>query len=158
MPRSGVHIAAVDEREGIRYYTVRDLRNNMLVRNVTVKSARDLWHYAIVQYNTTAYRTDNLDWRVGADGISRFILNKAHRAGKMRYDIALRSRDGTAYIFYGVAEDGMDAVWRGLVAEHAQSAAGAPGSAMPAPGEAQPAAAMSSAEWSADATTGGADS
>ena len=98
----------------------------MLVRNVTVKSARDLWHYAIVQYNTTNYRTDNLEWRVGADGLGRGILNKAFRAGKLRYDIALRSRDGIEYIFYGVAEDGMDAAWKALVAETAQPAEAAP--------------------------------
>ena len=43
------------------------------------------------------------------------MLNKAFRAGKMRYDLAMRAADGAGYIFYGVAEDGMDAAWRQLL-------------------------------------------
>ncbi len=117
MPRSGVQIAAVEEREGIRYYTVRDLRNNSLVRNVTIKSARDLWHYAIVAYNTNAYNIDAIPWKDSVAGQQRAVLSRAFRAGKMRYDLALKSSDGTACIFYGVAEDGMDAAWKQLIAE-----------------------------------------
>ena len=117
MPRSGVQIAAVEEREGIRYYTVRDLRNNSLVRNVTLKSARDLWHYAIVAYNTNAYKIDGVAWKDSVEGQQRAVLSRAFRAGKMRYDLALKRRDGESYIFYGVAEDGMDAAWKQLIAE-----------------------------------------
>ncbi len=117
MPRSGVQIAAVEEREGIRYYTVRDLRNNSLVRNVTIKSARDLWHYAIVSYNTNTYKIDAIAWKDSVEGQQRAVLSRAFRAGKMRYDLALKSQDGTPYIFYGVAEDGMDATWKQLIAE-----------------------------------------
>ncbi|MGQ9904133.1 MAG: RNA-binding domain-containing protein [Anaerolineae bacterium] len=117
MPRSGVQIAAVEEREGIRYYTVRDLRNNSLVRNVTIKSARDLWHYAIVAYNTNAYKIDAIAWKESVEGQQRAVLGRAFRAGKMRYDLALKSSDGESYIFYGVAEDGMDAAWKQLIAE-----------------------------------------
>lgn len=117
MPRSGVQIAAVEEREGIRYYTVRDLRNNSLVRNVTIKSARDLWHYAIVAYNTNTYKLDAIAWKDSVEGQQRAVLSRAFRAGKMRYDLALKSSDGTVYIFYGVAEDGMDAAWKQLIAE-----------------------------------------
>ncbi len=117
MPRSGVQIASVEEREGIRYYTVRDLRNNSLVRNVTIKSARDLWHYAIVAYNTNAYNIDTVAWKDSVEGQQRAVLSRAFRAGKMRYDLALKSSDGTSYIFYGVAEDGMDAAWKQLIAE-----------------------------------------
>jgi len=117
MPRSGVQIAAVEEREGIRYYTVRDLRNNSLVRNVTIKSARDLWHYAIVAYNTNAYKIESIAWKDSVEGQQRAVLSRAFRAGKMRYDLALKSSDGTPYIFYGVAEDGMDAAWKQLIVE-----------------------------------------
>jgi len=117
MPRSGVQIAAVEEREGIRYYTVRDLRNNSLVRNVTIKSARDLWHYAIVAYNTNAYKIESIAWKDSVEGQQRAVLSRAFRAGKMRYDLALKSSDGTTYIFYGVAEDGMDAAWKQLIVE-----------------------------------------
>lgn len=117
MPRSGVQIAAVEEREGIRYYTVRDLRNNSLVRNVTIRSARDLWHYAIVAYNTNAYKIDAIVWKDSVEDQQRAVLGRAFRAGKMRYDLALKSSDGTSYIFYGVAEDGMDATWKQLIAE-----------------------------------------
>ncbi|MCS7060696.1 MAG: putative DNA binding domain-containing protein [Anaerolineae bacterium] len=117
MPRSGVQIAAVEERDGIRHYTVRDLRNNSLVRNVTLKSARDLWHYAIVAYNTNAYNLDAIAWKDGPAGQQRAVLSRAFRAGKMRYDLALKASDGVRYIFYGVAEDGMDADWKRLIAE-----------------------------------------
>lgn len=122
MPRSGVQIASVEEREGIRYYTVRDLRNNSLVRNVTIKSARDLWHYAIVAYNTNVYKIDAVVWKDSVEGQQRAVLSRAFRAGKMRYDLALKSSDGTSYIFYGVAEDGMDEAWKQLIAEEQAAA------------------------------------
>jgi hypothetical protein len=46
-PRTGVEIINVEERNGVRYYTMRDLRNGNIVKNVTHSSARRLWHYAI---------------------------------------------------------------------------------------------------------------
>ncbi len=109
-PRTGVEIASVDVRDGIRYFTLRDLRNGSLVRNVTFKSARDLWHYALKQHATGAYAPEKIEWTD-----DRAILSSSERAGKMRYDLALREADGTPHVFYGVVEEGLDEAWRALV-------------------------------------------
>jgi len=109
-PRTGVEIAGVDTRDGIRFFTLRDLRNGSLVRNVTFKSARDLWHYALKQHATGAYAPEKIAWTG-----DRAILASSERAGKMRYDLALREADGLAHVFYGVIEDGLDEAWRALV-------------------------------------------
>ncbi len=49
-PRTGVEVVSVEERSGARYYTMRDLRNGNVVKNVTRTSARRLWHYAITRF------------------------------------------------------------------------------------------------------------
>ncbi|HSO26784.1 MAG TPA: RNA-binding domain-containing protein, partial [Anaerolineales bacterium] len=49
-PRTGVEVVDVDQRDGTPYYTMRDLRNGNVVKNVTRSSARRLWHYAITQF------------------------------------------------------------------------------------------------------------
>ncbi len=111
-PRSGVEILSMEEREGTRYFTVRDLRNKSIVRNVTHKSARDLWLYAITQHGAEVYDISQIPWRN-----DRFILSRSQRAGKVRYDIALRDSAGKAHIFYGVADDAMDTRWKELIQE-----------------------------------------
>ena len=50
-PRTGVEVIAVEERGDERSYTIRDLRNGNVVKNVTLKSARRLWHYAITAFD-----------------------------------------------------------------------------------------------------------
>ena len=50
-PRTGVEVVSVEKRNGGRYYTLRDLRNGNIVKNVTRTSARRLWHYAINAYD-----------------------------------------------------------------------------------------------------------
>jgi len=50
-PKTGVEVVSVEERNGRFYYTVRDLRNGNVVKNVTPSSARKLWHYAITRYS-----------------------------------------------------------------------------------------------------------
>lgn len=58
-PKVGVQIVNVRERGGIRYYTIRDLRNGASVQNVTLKSARRLWRYAISQHEQAAPKADH---------------------------------------------------------------------------------------------------
>ena len=41
---------------------VRDLRNGTLVRNVTRKSARKLWHYAITQHEEHPAESLEVQW------------------------------------------------------------------------------------------------
>jgi hypothetical protein len=109
-PRSGVEIIAFEERDGMRYYTVRDLRNKSVVRNVTQKSARDLWLYAIMQQMNDVYDAEQFQWQN-----ERAILSRSQRAGKVRYDLALRDANGKVHIFYGVSDDGLDSNWKELI-------------------------------------------
>jgi hypothetical protein len=109
-PKSGVEILMMEERDGVRYYTVRDLRNKSTVRNVTQKSARDLWLYAITQHANDVYDVNTFDWHN-----ERAVLSRSQRAGKVRYDLALRDSAGKVHIFYGVADDAIDNRWKELI-------------------------------------------
>ena len=61
-PRSGVEISSVEERGGTVYYTMRDMRNGNKVSNVTLSSARRLWHYAIKQHEGNPVKANRVDW------------------------------------------------------------------------------------------------
>ncbi len=111
-PKTGVQVLSMDERSGAIYFAVRDLRNNSVVRNVTMKSARDLWHYAISQYAEHPGGPEEIDWRA-----ERAILAGGVRAGKLRYDLALKDAKGSTHVFYGVMQDGLDDAWKALIAE-----------------------------------------
>lgn len=110
LPKSGVEIALMEAREDMDYYAVRDMRNGGVTRNVTIKSARDLWHYAILKYNSGAYDPDKITWQG-----DRAVLGRAERAGKIRYDLALRTNNGVVHVFYGVVMDGLDVTWKALM-------------------------------------------
>ncbi len=106
LPAVGVEIVAMEERKGSRYFTIRDLRNNNVVQNVTMQSARKLWSYAISQHLTNPVDPATVTWH-GDFG----LWQSARRAKKMRYDLALRQPDGTVRVFYGVTADGMSGPW-----------------------------------------------
>ncbi len=106
-PKVGVQIVDVRERGGVRYYTIRDLRNGSSVQNVTLKSARRLWRYAISQHEQTAPNLDAIQWS-GDVG----LVKAEKRAGKQRYDFAQRLPDGSVAVYYGVTEEGCDDPWR----------------------------------------------
>jgi hypothetical protein len=112
MPRTGVQVLAMEERNGNMHFTVRDLRNNTIIRNVTMKSARDLWHYAITQFAEHPYGPEDVAWRG-----DRAVLASEERAGKRRYDLAIRDANGQTHVFYGVTTDGLDETWQALIAE-----------------------------------------
>ena len=108
LPSIGVEIITVEERQGARYFTIRDLRNGSTVQNVTAASARKLWSYAINQHLTHPVDPAAVTWR------GDFGLWKAERrAKKLRYDLALRQADAPEglRVFYGVTEDGMTGPW-----------------------------------------------
>ena len=108
LPSIGVEIISVEERQGARYFTIRDLRNGSTVQNVTAASARKLWSYAITQYLTHPVDPAAVTWR------GEFGLWKAERrAKKLRYDLAVRQEEapGGLRVFYGVTEDGMTGPW-----------------------------------------------
>jgi hypothetical protein len=106
-PKVGVQIVDVRERGGVRYYTIRDLRNGSSVQNVTLKSARRLWRYAISQHEQTTPKPDAIRW-AGDVG----LIKAEKRAGKQRYDFAQRLPDGSIAVYYGVTEEGCDDPWR----------------------------------------------
>jgi len=110
-PRTGVEIAAVEERDGNRYYSMIDLRNGNMVKNVTVSSARRLWHYAIQQYIDLPEDIEKapIEWQ-GELGIMR----KQRHGKRVRYDLAQRTKNGVR-LYYGVTEDGIHGEWRKLV-------------------------------------------
>jgi hypothetical protein len=110
-PRTGVEIVSVSKRGDENYYTVRDLRNGSVVKNVTLKSSRRLWHYAISQYSKLPkdIKKMNINWQ-GDLG----LVNKKKRGNYNSYDLIQRTPDGYRY-FYGVTDDGIHGSWEGLV-------------------------------------------
>jgi len=108
-PRTGVEIVESRERKGTLYHTMRDLRNGNMVQNVTRKSARRLWHYAITQVEEHPVDASQVEWR-GDIG----VLKRREHAGRARYDLVQRE-DGEQRVYYGVTEDGIHGEWARLV-------------------------------------------
>jgi hypothetical protein len=104
-PQIGVEIVATEMQGATRVHTIRDLRNGNTVRNVSRKGARDLWNYAITKFEDEPVNPDDLEW----DGDTA-LVHVEKRAGKMRYDLALREGDAVR-VFYGVTADGMEGRW-----------------------------------------------
>lgn len=110
LPQVGVEIVEAENRSGHTHYAIRDLRNGNVIKNITRHGARKLWSYAIEQYEKTP-ETPAIEWE-GNVGLVR----AEKRAGRLRYDLALREGD-TIRIFYGVTEDGMEGAWSTFLAE-----------------------------------------
>jgi hypothetical protein len=111
LPQVGVEIVDSDERNGHRFYTIRDLRNGHVIKNVTRKGARKLWNYAIQQVEDSPVDPAKIQWRENTG-----FVRVERRAGKSRYDLALREGDALR-IFYGVTDDGMEGAWAQFVQE-----------------------------------------
>ena len=115
-PRTGVEVVGVEERDGTRYYAMRDLRNGNLVKNVTRSSARRLWHYAISQYEQLPadLNSARLAWQADLA-----ILAEQKRGKGRRFDLAQRTAQGTR-VYFGVTEDGIHGEWKRLVGGEAE--------------------------------------
>ena len=110
-PRTGVEVVHVVDREGTRYYTMRDLRNGNQVQNVTRKSARRLWHYAISEYDQLP--ADPAQAKVQWNG--DLGLLRLQKQGQLeRYDLAQRTPQGYRF-YFGVTDDGIHGRWKMLV-------------------------------------------
>jgi len=108
-PRTGVEIVSAESRKSVWYYSVRDLRNERIVHNVTLKSARRLWQYAISEHEKNPLDAKKLAW------VNDIAISKTYRrGGKLRYDLAQRAGD-KLFLYYGVTEDGIHGPWRQLV-------------------------------------------
>lgn len=110
LPRTGVEVIASEDRKGSKYYTLRDLRNGNVVKNVTEKSARKLWHYAIKKYSEMPKDKNRLkvEWH-GDYGLLQRVPGKT-----VRYDL-VEKRNGNYRFFYGVTEDGISGHWNDVV-------------------------------------------
>lgn len=111
LPQIGVEIVASEDRHGNKFHSIRDLRNGAVIHNVTRKGARKLWNYAIQQHEDSPTDPTSIQWQ-GDYG----LVHLERRAGKTRYDLALRS-NGDVRIFYGVTEEGMEGPWSIFVQE-----------------------------------------
>lgn len=108
-PRTGVEIVETRECKGTLYHTVRDLRNGNIVQNVTRKSARRLWHYAIAQAEEHPVDAGQVEWHGEIA-----LLGRREFAGQARYDLAQKTEDGMR-VYYGVTEAGIHGEWARLV-------------------------------------------
>jgi len=117
IPRTGVEIVASEQRDGVVYHTMRDLRNLKIVENVTHDSARRLWRYAIKQRESGEPVIENIKW----DGPYGVVRMQKQRTGGCRYDLAYR-KNGAARIFYGVTDADLADEWKTAIAHVAEKA------------------------------------
>jgi hypothetical protein len=110
-PRTGVEIVAEEERGGISYYTVRDLRNGSVVKNVTQQSARKLWHQAISRFNKHPKDFSKLDLQWHGD---MAMIDSTKYGNRVRYELLQRSGGKYRY-YFGVTEDGIHGAWKQVV-------------------------------------------
>ncbi len=112
-PRTGVEIADVTERNNTQYYTMRDLRNGSVINNVTKRSARNLWRYAIEEAETNPVDPGQVRW---LDNIG--VWKQREYRGRVRWDLVQKD-NGTLRVYYGVTEEGIHDKWAALVGEEA---------------------------------------
>lgn len=112
-PRTGVEVLPPTIKGGKEFYTMRDLRNGNSVKNVTIGSARRLWHYAIGRYKEIADSEDNpqITWLGNYGLIRRYSQGKS-----IHFDFILRAA-GTYRYFFGVTYDGIHGPWKQFLNE-----------------------------------------
>jgi PHP family Zn ribbon phosphoesterase len=110
-PRTGVEVIGSEQRKGVMYHVMRDLRNGNVVQNVTRKSARRLWHYAISEKESNPVQPEQVEWH-GEIG----MWKRYARGGTTRYDLVQRD-NGNLRVYYGVTYDGMHGPWQAFAGE-----------------------------------------
>ncbi len=112
-PQTGIELFLPEERNGVRYFTVRDLRNGNMVKNVTQTSARRLWQYAIKKYNDMMDQDNKpkIKW------LGNFGLWRKYKARNLDiYDLVYKENDQLRY-FFGVTSIGLHGNWKVLTGE-----------------------------------------
>jgi hypothetical protein len=112
-PKTGVEVLPNEEREGTRFYSMRDLRNGNIVKNVTRASARKLWHYAITQYVEIG---DEIEKAVTQWLGNYGLLKKYKQGNNTHYDLIQKTTNGYRF-FFGVTLDGIHGPWKALAGE-----------------------------------------
>ncbi|HSM24813.1 MAG TPA: RNA-binding domain-containing protein [Anaerolineaceae bacterium] len=112
-PKTGIEVFPPEERKGTYYFAIKDLRNGNKVTNVTQKSARRLWQYAIRSYLD---KKDNqieksVKW-YGNFG----LLRKYKSNNNSNYDFVYKDGDKLRF-FYGVNSNGLHGNWKTIVGE-----------------------------------------
>jgi len=107
-PRTGVEVVPPVVRDGKNFYSLRDLRNGNLVKNVTPTSARRLWHYAISRYGEICDSLDKEDitWQ-GNYG----LLHRYNQGKTPHFDLIQKTGNGYRF-FFGVTPDGIHGPWK----------------------------------------------
>jgi hypothetical protein len=107
-PRTGVEVIPPVTRDGKSFYSLRDLRNGNIVKNVTTSSARRLWHYAISRYNEICDSLDkqNISWQANYGLLHRYDQGK-----NPHFDLIEKTSNGYRY-FFGVTPDGIHGPWK----------------------------------------------
>jgi len=109
-PRTGVEVVHTEERKGVLYHTMRDLRNGSQVQNVTRTSARRLWQYAVSRCEKHKPEDSEIVW---SDDLG---LWRTYQQGRRtRYDLVQRLPEGGLRVYYGVTEEGIHGPWKALV-------------------------------------------
>jgi hypothetical protein len=109
-PTTGIEVLESFESDGVRYYTLRDLRYHKLIYNVTKDTDRRMWRAAIQQREKGELDASSVRWQ-GDFGLWR---SYRQRSGDRRYDLVYMG-DGDPRVFYGVSESGMSGPWRALL-------------------------------------------
>jgi len=109
LPTTGIEILAVEERDGERYYTMRDLRSGRTVNPMSRKSARRLWRQAIMERERGLPEPAAITWN-GALG----YWGSSERDGVRRHNLAVRDGGEIRY-FYAVSDEGLGEAWQTLV-------------------------------------------
>jgi hypothetical protein len=102
-----------EEREGTRTYSMRDLRNGNIVKNVTRSSARRLWHYGITRFVEIANNKElaGVQWQGDFGMLKRYSQGKSSH-----YDLVQKTQTGYRY-YFGVTSDGIHGPWKNVVGE-----------------------------------------
>jgi hypothetical protein len=82
-----------------------------MVKNVTEKSARRLWHYAITQYHKLPDDLSKADVQWHND---LGLLRRQKRGKNVRFDLVQRIPNGYRY-YFGVTDDGIHGAWKKVV-------------------------------------------
>lgn len=112
-PKTGIELFPPEERKGTYYFAIKDLRNGNIVTNVTQKSARRLWQYAIRSYMS---KKDNQIAKT-AKWFGNFgLLRKYKSRNNTNYDLVYKEGDKLR-LFYGVNSNGLHGQWKTIVGE-----------------------------------------
>lgn len=109
-PTTGIEVLDAIEQDGVRYYSLRDLRYHKLIHHVTKSTDRRLWRSAIAQREKGILDESSVRW----NGDFGLLRSYRQRSGDRRYDVVFRG-DGDPRIFFGVSEAGMTGRWQSLL-------------------------------------------